>query len=94
MGLVGLHIVRKTHQLQQWMWATFEQVDNVPGGSNHPTSVPYSFHNPTCGASPLCTPNATPNPTPVSGTPTLYPVQVVREYPIPVVGQFELGRSI
>jgi len=29
-GLVGLHIVRKTEKGQQWIWATFEHVDNVP----------------------------------------------------------------
>ena len=29
-GLVGLHVVMKTKQLPQWLWATFEQVDNAP----------------------------------------------------------------
>src|SRR5262245_11349003 len=29
-GLVGLHIVRKTEKRQQWIWATFEHLDNVP----------------------------------------------------------------
>jgi hypothetical protein len=29
-GLVGLHIVVKTRSRPQWIWATFEQVDNVP----------------------------------------------------------------
>lgn len=29
-GLVGLHIVVKTPSRPQWIWATFEQVDNVP----------------------------------------------------------------
>lgn len=36
-GLVGLHIVQKTQSRPQWIWSTFEQVDNVPpvdvGGS-------------------------------------------------------------
>ena len=30
MGLVGLHVVMKTDQLPQWMWATFEHFRNVP----------------------------------------------------------------
>jgi hypothetical protein len=30
MGLVGLHIVQKTLTRPQWIWSTFEQVDNVP----------------------------------------------------------------
>jgi hypothetical protein len=29
-GLVGLHIVQKTPTRPQWIWATFEHVDNVP----------------------------------------------------------------
>jgi hypothetical protein len=30
MGLVGLHIVSKTPTRPQWIWSTFEQIDNVP----------------------------------------------------------------
>jgi hypothetical protein len=33
-GLVGLHIVYKTHSRPQWIWATFEHVDNVPPPDN------------------------------------------------------------
>jgi hypothetical protein len=29
-GLVGLHIVQRTFDRPQWIWSTFEQVDNVP----------------------------------------------------------------
>jgi hypothetical protein len=35
-GLVGLHIVQKTASRPQWIWSTFEQIDNVPP----PTYVP------------------------------------------------------
>jgi len=31
-GLVGLHIVQKTPSRPQWIWSSFEQVDNVPPG--------------------------------------------------------------
>ena len=30
MGLVGLHIVQKTRTRPQWVWSSFEQIDNVP----------------------------------------------------------------
>jgi hypothetical protein len=30
MGLIGLHIVQKTASRPQWIWSTFEHVDNVP----------------------------------------------------------------
>ena len=29
-GLVGIHIVQKTPSRPQWIWSTFEQIDNVP----------------------------------------------------------------
>ena len=36
-GLVGLHIVRKTRSRPQWIWSTFEHVDTVPEpGSTRP----------------------------------------------------------
>jgi hypothetical protein len=33
-GLVGLHIVQKTPSRPQWIWSTFEHIDNVPGPSS------------------------------------------------------------
>ncbi len=41
MGLVGLHIMTKTPAAPQWIWSTFEQVDNVRGPKP-------SFSNPGC----------------------------------------------
>jgi hypothetical protein len=41
-GLVGLHIIHKTLSQPQFIWATFEHVDNVPPAS------PAMFSNPTC----------------------------------------------
>ena len=41
MGLVGFHLMSKTPSAPQWVWSTFEQVDNVAGP--HP-----SFRNPKC----------------------------------------------
>ena len=40
MGLVGLHIMQKTETFPQWVWSTFEHIDNLDG--THP-----SFNNGT-----------------------------------------------
>lgn len=42
MGLVGLHTIHKTASQPQFIWATFEQVDNLPPAS------PATFFNPSC----------------------------------------------
>ncbi len=48
LALVGLHILHKTQKQPTWVWATFEQVDNVPGS---PLSTgPYNFYNPHCAS--------------------------------------------
>lgn len=41
-GLVGLHIVHKTVTQPQFIWATFEHIDNVP------PAAPATFNNPAC----------------------------------------------
>jgi hypothetical protein len=41
-GLVGLHIVTKTASRPQWIWTTFEHVDNVPAAG---ASGPFAFNN-------------------------------------------------
>jgi hypothetical protein len=56
-GLVGMHTTHKTKDHMQWIWSTFEHVDNVranplPGGGN---SSP-SFYDPTCSEQD-CPPN-------------------------------------
>ena len=74
MGLVGLHIVIKTELLPQWMWATFEQVDNAPDQDSGPQQgVTYNFYDPNCKDCPVNTP-----PAPDSTTPT----QVMRVVPV------------
>jgi hypothetical protein len=48
-GLVGFHIVTKTPDRPQWIWSTFEQIDNVPGLTTEPrpiAGVPFSFNDP------------------------------------------------
>ena len=51
LGLVGFHIMIKTRYRPQWLWSTFEQVDNVPpagaGDAREPDAkdagAPYSY---------------------------------------------------
>ena len=47
MGLVGLHIAHKTASAPQWVWSTFEQVDNVRVGPNAPPGTRPNFFDPT-----------------------------------------------
>ena len=74
-GLVGMHIVMKTSLLPQWMWATFEHVDNAPdqAGVPPPAGSRFNFYNPACTGCPVNTP-------PSQGSMT--PTQVVRVVPI------------
>jgi hypothetical protein len=60
-GLVGLHIIHKVQGAAQFLWATFEQIDNDPdynNGNPQPPVLPpnpnqkpgpgYTFFNPNC----------------------------------------------
>ena len=83
MGLVGFHIGHKTQESPQWVWSTFEQVDNVPT-QNEPVdpSRRYSYYNRDC---PDCQVNVPP---PQPWNPHAEPVaanlrsQVMRVIPI------------
>ncbi|MEJ0040590.1 MAG: hypothetical protein WDO68_31985 [Gammaproteobacteria bacterium] len=65
LGLVGMHIAMRTASSPQWMWATFEQVDNVNanelesgiGLNGKPVAVHANFNRP---ASPTALPNVLP----------------------------------
>jgi len=48
MGLVGLHFVQKTPMRPQWVWSSFEQIDNVPEPDIAPSSGRrYSLNDPS-----------------------------------------------
>lgn len=48
MGLVGLHIVQKTPTRPQWVWSSFEHIDNVPEpGTTPSTRRHFSFNDPS-----------------------------------------------
>jgi hypothetical protein len=60
-GLVGMHIIRKTHKFAgKSIWTTFEHVDNTPDNPQEAQQNPnkrWSFYNPACLN---CVPNDTP----------------------------------
>ena len=99
-ALVGLHIVIKTKSRPQWVWSTFEHVDNVPpADAGEPDAkdagAPYSYFDPSKPKK-LWPPLGTANTLPVDWTnpPKLDPLrmQVVRRYPIHA-GTMALNRA-
>lgn len=87
LGLVGFHVGHKTNGSPQWVWSTFEQVDNVPDQSavaSGQLSPRYNFFNAACKDCPV---NQTP-PQPWDPPATLkfstdYRSQVVRVNSLP-----------
>jgi hypothetical protein len=47
-GLVGLHIVHKTERSPQWIWSTFEHIDNAPTQNSQIERSHYNFFNSNC----------------------------------------------
>jgi len=91
LGLVGFHAVHKTASRPQWIWTSFEHVQNVPARDEvtaHRLHGPYNFFSVSCKGD--CAENATP-PTPWDPDPTLglrfrsdnsFKSQIVRETPL------------
>lgn len=74
-GLVGFHIAHKTANEPQWVWSTFEHVDNVPTMGQKPTLAAYNFFNAQCKDCQVNEPPPRPwNP----GTPFTKPTQAER----------------
>jgi hypothetical protein len=65
-GLVGLHIIHKTAKSPQFIWATFEHVNNAPSAAdikNNALRSWYTFYNAHCNPRTdhyRCNPNAQP----------------------------------
>ncbi|WP_426442193.1 hypothetical protein [Bradyrhizobium genosp. P] len=62
LGLVGFHVVHKTLGRPQWIWTSFEHVDNVPEQREvdaGPLPRRYSFFDHSCSAD-KCSPNQVP----------------------------------
>ncbi len=72
LGLVGLHIVHKTDGEPQWIWSTFEHIDNVPtkAQASSPPDPHYNFFNAACGASACKVNQQPPQPWNASAPPT------------------------
>jgi hypothetical protein len=93
-ALVGFHIAIKTKYRPQWLWSTFEHVDNVPpvgaGEAREPDAkdagAPYSYFDASKADLGLWPPLGTQTVLPVdwSNPPKLNPepMQVVRRHPI------------
>lgn len=86
LGLVGLHIAHKTRTQTDWIWSTFEHVDNLKPPPGSPAGAKASFTNPGCSPG-TCPPNVQTAATPATeldknGKPLNKPVQVVRVNPI------------
>jgi hypothetical protein len=90
-GLVGLHIVQKTASRPQWIWSTFEHVDNVPPAANNvPTPPTFAFNNGNGGPLPGSDPNGGFPPNDWT-KPQIY--NVVRGEPIDSTGSGVAGTS-
>jgi hypothetical protein len=78
-GMVGMHIGHKSETSPQWIWATFEQINNLAVDAVAHPRLRASFNDPTC---PLCAVNQEPVVAKDGGHPRT-PVQVSRSIPIP-----------
>ena len=82
MALVGFHIVQKTPLRPQWVWSSFEHVDNVPDPSAPSPAAAYSYNSnkPPQTLEPSQPPPALTQSNPPIPDPT--PMQVVRLQPL------------
>ena len=82
-GLVGFHIGRRLNIASQWVWSTFEQIDNAPDDTDVSAGTlkpKYNYFNPACKD---CVVN-TPPPRPwVPNQLDKQPTQVVRITSLP-----------
>jgi hypothetical protein len=46
-GLIGFHIGHKVSRMPQWVWSSFEQVDNVPDDDGRPPARALTLNNGT-----------------------------------------------
>jgi len=84
-GLVGLHIIRKTKNAQQFAWATFEHVANAPD-SGATGGGPFTYYNTSCNPTTdpyQCAVNTQPPACTAASCAYSAPMQVVRHNPLP-----------
>ena len=94
-GLVGMHIGHKTKDAPQWLWSTFEHVDNVPTDAevkSGTVKAKYNYYDPKCKSCPV---NQVPprpwDPTKVSA----FHSQIVRmnQFNFPIYAQSAAARN-
>lgn len=94
-GLVGMHIGHKTQSAPQWLWSTFEHVDNVPTDADVKSGklkAKYNYYDPKCKTCPV---NQVPprpwNPTKVSA----FHSQIVRmnQFNLPIYANSAAARN-
>jgi hypothetical protein len=76
-GLVGLHVIHKVPYAQQFVWATFEHINNDPQSTPVSSASPFNFYKPGCNAQTDYY-HCQINHQPASGDPYNAPVQVMR----------------
>lgn len=82
-GLVGFHVGHRITISSQWVWSTFEQVDNAPDEAdvkNGTLKAKYNYYNPACKSCPVNTPAPKPW---VPNVQDKAPTQVVRVAMLP-----------
>jgi hypothetical protein len=95
MGMVGFHIANKVAGFREWVWSTFEHVDNLPEGDTD-SGLHFSFNNGMPSPTPM--PGESYNrkarrladmtkPLPAAADPLREPIQVFRHTPISPAGQ-------
>ncbi len=95
LGLVGFHIASKVDPFREWIWSTFEHVDNVPASYPPPAGIRYSYNdgkNPPNPRGYDYQPEILPDGKPVPPKEQRKPVQVSRVTPIPKDTQAMNGR--
>jgi hypothetical protein len=84
-GLVGLHVIQKTPSRPQWIWSSYEQIDNVPP-ARFGERVRFTFHDGGAAKMPAENPLSL---TPVAAEP-VKPFNVERPFTAPVHPKTEL----
>lgn len=77
--LIGFHIAQKTPRRPQWIWSTFEHVDNIAVGPDAPAGTKPSLNDPTKAQELGATPDPVDATRPPKADPE--PVQVVFQNP-------------
>jgi len=85
LGLVGMHIAHKIDGDPQWIWSSFEHVDNVPSRADVDAkhlAARYNYYDPTCKTCKVNEPPPRPWDPNVQPFPDGYKSQIARVIPL------------